>query len=273
MTGPPVSEEIAAALGAFFAGGSGPTHSALTGVFGSAGYLDADPYDPVAQTPNKETRVQRVISAAIKKPDRAKELVEALLARMRVSHAFDVDHSFYYDRARVRAAQMAFARSGWDLSDEGVLTSAGGVTLTTGGRVVLEEHLDRLRRSTDDPALLLGTAKELLESVAKFVLEEFNISPGPKDDFGKLWYLARDRLGLLPHQAALNVPGGTQVRAILQSSWKIAEQVNELRAMQGTGHGRTLPTGVSPEMAMLVVREACSVAEFTLRTLDRLQGR
>jgi hypothetical protein len=33
MAEPPVSEEIAAALGRFFSGGLGPTHSALTGVF------------------------------------------------------------------------------------------------------------------------------------------------------------------------------------------------------------------------------------------------
>jgi hypothetical protein len=53
----------------------------------------------------------------------------------------------------------------------------------------------------------------------------------------------------------------------------IAEQVNVLRGLQGTGHGRTLPMGVSPELAMLVVREACSVAEFTLNALDRQRGR
>ena len=53
----------------------------------------------------------------------------------------------------------------------------------------------------------------------------------------------------------------------------IAEQVNVLRGLQGTGHGRTLPTGVSPELALLVVREACSVAEFTLNALDRQRGR
>src|SRR6266540_2359903 len=62
-------------------------------------------------------------------------------------------------------------------------------------------------------------------------------------------------------------------KAVLQSSWKIAEQINELRCIQGTGHGRTLPTGVTAEMALLMVREACSVADFALTTLDRLYGR
>jgi hypothetical protein len=33
--------------------------------------------------------------------------------------------------------------------------------------------------------------------------------------------------------------------AIHQSTWQIAEQVNTLRNLQGTGHGRTLPTGIT----------------------------
>ncbi len=92
-------------------------------------------------------------------------------------------------------------------------------------------------------------------------------------DFAELWHLARDRLGLLPEQVDTTLPGANNIKAILQSSWKIAEQVNLLRGLQGTGHGRTLPTGVSADMALLVVREACSVAEFALVTMDRSAGR
>lgn len=269
---PPVSEEIAAALGAFFAGGAGPTHSALTGVFQGSGYADADPYNPALQQPSKETRVQRVISAASRRPQRARELVDALLARLRAGGCF-TDGAYTHDPQLVRAAQRAFSRAGWQLSDDGVLSIAGVVDLSTGGREALDDQLERLRRAVDDPALLLGTAKDLLEAIAKFVLEEFGVSISSRVDFGELWYLARERLGVLPQQVDGGALGGHQIKAILQSSWKIAEQVNELRGLQGTGHGRTLPTGVSPEMALLVVREACSVGEFMLTTLDRQMGR
>jgi hypothetical protein len=272
MSDPPVSEEIGAALGMFFAGGSGPTHSALTGVFRSAGFADADPYDPALQQPNKETRVQQVVSAARHKPARARELTEALLARLRAKGAF-IRGSAAYDRDCVRAAQRAFVRAGWQLTDDGILTFAGAVDVTTGGREALDDQLHRLRRATDDPALLLGTSKDLLEAVAKFVLEAFGMTVRPQADFAELWHLARERLSILPTQIATDAPGGPQIRSIVQSSWRIAEQVNELRGLQGTGHGRTLPSGVSAEMALLVVREACSVAEFTLSTLDRLLGR
>ncbi|WP_147103903.1 abortive infection family protein [Nesterenkonia populi] len=44
-------------------------------------------------------------------------------------------------------------------------------------------------------------------------------------------------------------------RGILQhgSIWTIAEQVNELRNLQGTGHGRTMHMGVSEDLALLVI--------------------
>lgn len=154
----------------------------------------------------------------------------------------------------------------------GQLRAFVGADLDTGGRPALDEQLDRLRRSTADPALLIGTAKELLESVAKFVLEEVGLSVHDKMDFAQLWHLARERLGVLPQQVDPDVPGAAAVQAIHQSTWQIAEQVNQLRNLQGTGHGRTLPTGISEELTLLVVREAASVAEYMLRLLDRTRG-
>jgi hypothetical protein len=199
--------------------------------------------------------------------------VEALLVQLRVYGCFDPSRSAIYDRDRVQTAQRAFVRTGWSLSDEGVLSAAGAIDLSTGGREALDEQVDRLRRAAEDPGQLLGSAKDLLEAVAKFVLEEFGVCAPKNDDFDHLWYLARDRLQLLPEQVNPGLPGASNIKAILQSSWKIAEQVNKLRGFQGTGHGRTLPTGVSAEMALLVVREACSVAEFMLASLDRVRGR
>lgn len=154
------------------------------------------------------------------------------------------------------------------MSDDGQLAPDGPIDLSTGGREALDEQLIRLRRAADDPGQLLGSAKDLLEAVAKFVLQELEYPTSGKEDFNHLWHLARDRLGILPEQVNSEIQGHSQIKKILQSIWTIAQQTNELRGLQGTGHGRTLPTGVSAEMALLVVREACSVAEFTLQHLD-----
>lgn len=269
---PPVSDEVAAAFAAYFHGGLGPSHSKLTTAFAAGGYSSDDPYRPADGVPNKEQRVYTVVSAAVRRPQTAKRLVEALLTPLRVAGHFDPERPGY-EAHHFKSLRQALNRTGWDLTVEGVFTPLGTIDLTTGGREALDEHIGRLRRSTDDPGALLGSAKDLLESTAKFVLEEVGMPAGKKDSFDAIWRIARDRLGVLPQQVDASLPGSAEIRTILQSSWRIAEQANSLRNLQGAGHGRTLPTGVTPEMALLVVREACSVAEFMLTTLDRQMGR
>lgn len=271
MSHPPISQDVAGILGQYFFGGAGPSHSALTSVFLKAGLGDVAP-EPRAgqQGPNKQQRVQRTAEASIRNPATARPLADALLSALRVHGVFNSDHADYDKHGPLA---KAFARQGWQLSTDGHLSPIGGIELATGGREALDDQIQRLRDNTNDPALLLGTAKEMLESTAKFVLQELGYQTASKTpDFNELWYIARERLGILPKDVAGDLEGSKAIRAILQSSWQIVEQVNTLRNLQGTGHGRTLPSGVSAEQALLVVREACSVAEFALATLDRRLG-
>ena len=219
--------------------------------------------------PNKEQRVQRTILAAVRKPQCARPLVDGLLSTLRTRGAV-VEGTPQFDKANTEVLRRALTHQGWSLTSDGHMTPIGAIDLETGGREALDDQIRRLRQNTDDPALLLGTAKELLESVAKFVLQELQVpTPSKNPGFGELWHLTRERLGILPKQVAGDVDGSKAIKAILDSAWKIVDQVNALRNLQGTGHGRTLPAGVTAEQALLVVREACSIAEFTLVTLDR----
>ena len=147
------------------------------------------------------------------------------------------------------------------------------MTWAPGGRPALDEQLSRLRHNVEDPGVLLGGAKELLESICKFVLEEQSMLPDRRADFDELLALALDRLQLQPQLVDVTVPGGKQVRAIYQSAKTTASTINELRNLQGTGHGRTLPTGISRETGRYVIREATHVAELLLSTHDRQMGR
>ena len=279
MSRHPVSDEVAATLGAFLAGGDGPRHTVLTRVFGRTGYANVAPYDSgsAVQQMTKEDRVRSVISAAVRAPARARELVDSLLAEYRAFGFFVAVGGTQAEnerRLKVSAARSAFARIDWELTESGELRPAGvGAIGAVEGRPAIEDQLDRLRRSTEDPALMLGTAKEMLESTAKYVLEAFSVPYTSATDFDELWFHARNRLELHPRDVDVGVPGGEQVREILQASWSIARMSNILRNLEGTGHGRTLPTGVSAEVAHLVVREACSVAHLILATLDRHLGR
>jgi hypothetical protein len=266
-----VGDEIGAAFGGFFFGGDGPSHSTLTRVFSAAGYSSDDPYDVSTGTPNKENRVLVVFAAARRRPARARDLVDGLLVQFRRHRYFD-DDSADSVKWNVKALRAALRRAGWNLTEDGELVSLGQIELTTGGRPALEEQIARIKRSSEDPGALIGSAKDLLESVAKFVLEEVGMPVTSKMDFPALLHLARERLDLLPRDVDTSLAGGEAIRKILQASYQIADQVNALRHVQGVGHGRTLPTGVTPEMALLVVREATSVAEFMLTTLYRKYG-
>ncbi len=224
------------------------------------------------------------MSAATREPHRSLELIAGLLAEFRAHGFFDsVDHGSPNDgdpntdpdlKIKVDRLRASFLRVDWELTPEGEIRPAGvGTVQSLDGRPAIDVQLARLRRAADDPSLLLGTAKEMLESTGKYVTEQFSVPLRPNTTFDELWHHARERLDLLPQQVNVSAAGGKQVREILQSSWSIAQMTNQIRNDEGTGHGRTLPTAVTPEIAMMVVREACSVAEMVLSKLDRAIGR
>lgn len=100
-------------------GGNGSTHTKLTAAFVGSGFGDAAPYDELTHTPNKEVRVRRTIQAAVRRPARARQLIDSLLRDLRVGGHFD-DGSIPADvRSR---AQAAIRKCGWILSDDGELS-------------------------------------------------------------------------------------------------------------------------------------------------------
>lgn len=264
----PLTDDVIAALGKFFQARAGPSHRDISRALTSAGYGDDYTYDPNAQGPNKEQRVLRALTEAMRQPARARDLLASVLSILRTAGLIGTSET----SPDIDRLKRALASSGWYLTDDGHLQPFGDIDLDTGGRAALDEQVDRLRRSTADPGLLIGTAKELLESVSKFVLGELGYPMDTKMDYNQLWHIARERLGVLPQQVDPDVPGADAIRAIHQSTWNIADQINKLRNLQGTGHGRTLPTGVTEDLALLVVREAATVADYMLARLEHEKG-
>lgn len=263
-----ISQDIAAAVAGFFHRGAGPSHTVITRALISSGLNDGYVYVDGVQGPNKESRVLGGFQRAARIGG-GRILLDHLLAALRYESLIGAEAKQPEQEGKL---QEALGLSGWRLTDSGQLETLTGADLATGGRAALEETMSRLRGSGADPALAIGTAKDLLEAVAKFVLEELGLGVTKSMDFNSLFYIARERLGILPEKVDSAIPGHKQIRAIHQSSWAIAQNVNELRNLQGTGHGRTLPTGVSAELALLVVREACNVADYMLRLLDKEHG-
>ncbi len=267
----PLNQDVAAALSRFFTGGSGPTHAELDEVFDRNGLARFDP-KRVEPGVTKEVRVRTVLTEAITaSPETGMRLVEMLLARMRVRGCFDPDSSEYPSGGSevITGSQRAFRRLGWELDDEGHLAPA----VLTGldhhlQRRAIEAAIERIRRSPNDAALLIGTAKELLESTSKYVLEEIGQPARRNADFPELLYMVRDRLDLLPQRVDQGSPAGGTVREVYDGLWKVAKAVNELRNVEGTGHGRTALPTVSPETARVVVQAAGLLSALLLDTLD-----
>ncbi|HMR47686.1 MAG TPA: abortive infection family protein [Arachnia sp.] len=267
-----LTDEVSAALGQFFYSGDGPSHATLTRCFTACGLADVAPYEASTGTPNKQQRVLTVCAAARRRPHGAGDkLMEQLLTALRIDRVFHSTDPHIV--GRVATLRSALAANGAGLDPEGRLQRTNPIDLATGGRAALDEQLARLRHNAQDPGVLLGGAKELLESICKFVLEEQQMLPDRKMDFDELLALALDRLQLQPQTVNATVPGGKQLRAIYQSAKTTASTINELRNLQGTGHGRTLPTGISKETGRYVIREATHVAELLLSTHDRQMGR
>ena len=181
MAAHPVCQEVGGALAAFVAGGVGPRHAVLSRVFAQTGYAKAAPYNPrdPLQQPNKENRIRDIFAAAIDEPHRSRDLVDGLLAEYRLAGFFSQMESSADEaerRRKVDGLRRAFGLIDWELTADGQLHPAGvGAVAAVQGRPAIEDQLSRLRRATDDPALLLGTAKEMLESTAKYVLDVFNV--------------------------------------------------------------------------------------------------
>jgi hypothetical protein len=237
-----LNEDVAAALSWFFTGGWGPTHAELDEVFGRNGLAHLDPKrtEPAV---TKEVRVRAVLTEAVTaRPEAGGRLVEMLLARMRVRGCFDSESEHYPSGGDgvIVAAQRAFRRLGWELDDEGHLAPAMFTGLDRHlDRRAIEAAIERIRRAPDDAALLIGTAKELLEATSRYVLEEIGQPARRNADFPELLHMARDRLDLLPQSVSQTSPAARTVREVYDGLWKVAKAVNELRNAEGTGHGRT----------------------------------
>ena len=133
----------------------------------------------------------------------------------------------------------------------------------------IREGFQRIRRAiSDDPALAVGSAKELIESTAKIVLTERGQPFDDKADLPKLARAAQVSLGLDPSTGS-GPDGSDGVRRILGAVTTIANGLAELRNRGlGTGHGSaTARVGLGARHAHLAINAALTWCQLMLDTL------
>ncbi|MEU8310358.1 abortive infection family protein [Actinomadura sp. NPDC048955] len=165
---------------------------------------------------------------------------------------FDIDQS-----GRIRPPETLFLDG-----------SLGAVT----DPAVIVVLLNRIRQiPPDDPMLAIGTAKELVESTAKIVLNQLRVQYSPTADMPHLVSEAQKALGEHPVCVAAGVDGVKEARRLLGSLSTAGAALAALRNSHGTGHGpAALPHGLRPRHGRLALSAADAWCTYVLDTLTDL---
>jgi hypothetical protein len=132
----------------------------------------------------------------------------------------------------------------------------------------LHRQIERMQNAVeDDPDLAIGTAKELVETTCKTILEERGVQFDEHEDITKLVKETRKALGLVPDNIPDSAKGAEIIRRLLSNLGSIAQGLGELRNLYGTGHGKVGKSkGLSARHARLAVGIASTLVTFLFET-------
>jgi hypothetical protein len=124
----------------------------------------------------------------------------------------------------------------------------------------------------NDPALAIGTAKELIETTCKTILDEKKLTYSNKADVPELVKAAAKALKLTPDDIPDVAKASDTIKRLLGNLGSIPHGLAELRNLYGTGHGKSARTkGLSPRHAKLAVGAASTLAVFLMETHNEQQ--
>lgn len=132
----------------------------------------------------------------------------------------------------------------------------------------LSQQITRLEASIPhDPALAIGTAKELVETCCKTILEEHGQSVDNDWNLGKLVKETQKVLKLVPEAIPNEAKAIDTIRRLLSNLAAVTQGLAELRNEYGTGHGKSaLSKGLRQRHAKLAVGAATTLAVFLFET-------
>lgn len=125
----------------------------------------------------------------------------------------------------------------------------------------------QIQRAVDavatDPDLAIGTAKEMVETCCKTILGDLDETITANISFSNLVRQTLKSLKLARDNIPQAAKGADHIRIILSNLSSIAHQMNELRALYGTGHGPDgRRKGLEPRHAHLAVSSAIALVVF-----------
>ncbi len=119
----------------------------------------------------------------------------------------------------------------------------------------------------NDPALAIGTAKELVETCCKTILQERGVPFAKDADIPQLVKLTSQTLELTPADIPDSVAASDMIKRLLGNLAMVGYGIAEIRNKYGTGHGKTSGTkGLQTRHAKLIVGAASTLAVFLVET-------
>lgn len=119
----------------------------------------------------------------------------------------------------------------------------------------------------NDPALAIGTAKELVETCCKTILQNRDVTISKTAELSELIKLTVKTLELTPDNIPEAAKAAATIKRLLSNLATITQGIAELRNQYGTGHGRAAGSkGLSSRHAKLAVGAASTLAVFLAET-------
>ena len=132
---------------------------------------------------------------------------------------------------------------------------------------VLVKHLERISANlAQDPAAAIASAKELVESTCRFILDDYNVEHKKSADLLDLYRAAAVELKINREAVPGSRRGSESAQRILQNLATTVQSMAELRNELGLGHGRTANSPAIERHARLSFNAARTVVEFMLQT-------
>jgi hypothetical protein len=138
----------------------------------------------------------------------------------------------------------------------------------------MAKEIERLENAVErDPALAIGTAKELVETCCKSILTKRSIPFTRSDDLGDLTKKLTKELQLVPEGISDAAKGADNIRLILRNLTQLTSNLAKLRGLYGTGHGRDgQHRGLQPRHARLAVASAVAFIDFVSETFRQREN-
>ena len=132
----------------------------------------------------------------------------------------------------------------------------------------LADQIRRIEQSIEtDPALAIGTAKELVETCCRTILSERGKPVTGTPDIPTLTKETLKELKLVPDGIPDQAKGSDIIKRLLSNLATIGQGLAEIRNLYGSGHGKDGKTqAIKPRHANLAVGAATTLVTFLFET-------